>query len=157
MPIAQQIVPGLLQLNIIVLQLLKDALINHNGILPDNNPLINFGLLPDQIIPLTLLNLRNLKPRFGVDIEYLLHEVLGIGRDELWDFELAGQDLLVQAVGVLVFEGQVAAQQRVHDDAARPDVDVQAVVELTGDHLGGGVAGRTAGCFELLAWFVLVA
>ena len=53
-------------------------------------------------------------------------------------------DLPEQRRHVLVVEGEGAAQERVEDDAARPDVHLRPGVQLARDDLGGGVVGAAA-------------
>ena len=54
-------------------------------------------------------------------------------------------------------EWQVPAHHGEEDHAAAPDVDVEALVALAGDHLRGGVAGRPASRFQGFARLVRVA
>ena len=58
--------------------------------------------------------------------------------------EVALLDLLEQLLEVVVVEGQRAHEQRVQDDAARPDVRLAAVVLLAAYDLRAGVVRRAA-------------
>ena len=78
--------------------------------------------------------------------------------DQVFDLvrEVAGvllvsvQDLLVQALSVLVFEGQMAANQAEQHHACTPDVCLWAHVFQALDQLRGSVARGTTGCHQLL-------
>lgn len=52
---------------------------------------------------------------------------------------------------MLVVEGQRAAEQRVEDDAARPDIDLGTGVEFARDDLGCGIVGAAAARAQKLA------
>ena len=54
---------------------------------------------------------------------------------------------------MLVVEGQSAAEQRVQNHAAGPDVHFGTRVETTGDDFGGCVVRRAAGSAEEAAVF----
>lgn len=71
-------------------------------------------------------------------------------RQELRDFEIAGQDLLVQIRSLRVLKGKEAADHGVEHHAAAPDVRLEAQVLLACDHLRSGVARRAASRFQLL-------
>mmetsp|Transcript_20841 Transcript_20841/g.32150 ORF Transcript_20841/g.32150 Transcript_20841/m.32150 type:complete len:218 (-) Transcript_20841:533-1186(-) len=79
----------------------------------------------------------------GVRIQNLLDEVLaGLG-NVAGERILAVQYFLVELVRVRVFEGQVPTEHRVEDHSARPDINLEPVVLLTGDHFRRCIA-RTA-------------
>ena len=84
--------------------------------------------------------------RFGV--QDFLHKILQswgqIGRDLV----VACQDLLVQDVGVGVFEGQVATGHGVEDDTTGPDIRGLAMVFLPSNHFWGCVTGASTGCLQ---------
>lgn len=83
--------------------------------------------------------MRNLKAGLWIDIQYFFHEVFSIGGDKFGDVELPSQNFFVESVCILVFEGQIAAEQSIHDDSARPDINVETVVVLASDHLRCGI------------------
>lgn len=156
MAVAEQIVACLLEIDIVVFEFFENRLLKNNSILPDDDSLVDFGLFLGQVVPLAVLNLWNFETGLGVDIQYLFHEVFGIGRDEFRDLELPRKDLLVESVSILVFEGQIATEQSVHNYSAGPDINIETVVMLASDHLGGGIARRPTGGLEFFAGLVLI-
>ncbi len=88
MSVTHQVVPSLLQIDIVVLEFLKDILIDHYLVLAHYDPLVNLRLFFDQLVPLTLFDLGDLVPGLRVHIEYLLHKVFSLRCDEFGDIEL---------------------------------------------------------------------
>jgi hypothetical protein len=95
-------------------------------------------------------------PSLWVDVEDGLEHFLALGGEYFGRFEVPRHDLFVQFVGIGVFEGEEAAQHGIQDDPAGPDIHPDALVSLSRDHLGRGVAGRPACGLQSLSRFVLV-
>lgn len=108
----------------------------------------------DKLVPLVRSDIADLEPLLWVSVQDLLDQVLRRLRYETRYQVVAVYDFLVQLACVRVFERQVAAHHGVEDDAAAPDVRVQALVPLASDHLGRCVAGTTTSRFEGVALVV---
>lgn len=67
--------------------------------------------------------------------ENLLYEILCIIREEFWKSKFRTQDFLVEAGGFLIFEGEIAAQHGIEDDAAAPKIRFQTIILVTRYHL----------------------
>ena len=129
---------------------LEDLLVDGNAVVTDNQAL-RTGLRRSRVPPPVLADVLDPVPLDGVDGEDVGKHVLGVLGERLGDLVLAGEDLLVELGGLGVFEGQAAAEHRVEDDAAAPDVHHDGLVAVLAlDHLGRGVAGRPAGSLEAL-------
>lgn len=96
----------------------------------------------------------NRVPFYRVSIEHLFQHIPRIITDLLRTVVLSSEYLLVECGSIGVFEGQVAADHGEEDDAAGPDVDVDAVLGLAGHHFRRGLAGTAAGCLQHLALFL---
>mmetsp|Transcript_36225 Transcript_36225/g.111497 ORF Transcript_36225/g.111497 Transcript_36225/m.111497 type:complete len:369 (-) Transcript_36225:59-1165(-) len=81
----------------------------------------------------------------------LLHQRLRVLVEVLREVDLPGQDLLVDAHGVLVAEGRLAADHLVDEDAQGPPVHGLAVA-LVQQHLGRDVLRRAAERVRPRAW-----
>lgn len=92
-------------------------------------------------------NLINCESLVRVRIEDLVKQVFGQRGHEVRHFELPCEDLLVKLCSVGVFEGEVATDHCVEDDASAPDVNTGWFVLFTGDHFRGGVAWGATRCF----------
>ena len=58
------------------------------------------------------------------------------------------ENLLVELGRVGVLEWQVATDHCVEDDSTAPNICLETMVSLAGDHLRRGVARRAAGCLQ---------
>lgn len=76
----------------------------------------------------------------GVRIQNLSYEILALGRQEFGHLVISAHDLFVQVRGFGVFKGQIASDHGVEDHTRGPDVRLQTVIPLAGDHLGGSIA-----------------
>ena len=92
----------------------------------------------------------------GISVQNLLDKVSTSFRNETREKVVATQDFLVEFACIWVFKRQVAAGHSVENDAARPDVRIQAVISLPCYHLWSSVARRTASSFEQLSLLVSV-
>lgn len=72
------------------------------------------------------------------------------------DFIVACQNFLVKESRVWIFEGQIPAEKRKHDDPEAPDVHWKSFVSLSCNHFWGSVARRATGRFEQLPFLVNV-
>lgn len=79
----------------------------------------------------------------GVGVQDFGYEIAAVLSYVSRERVLALYDFLVELVRVGVFEWQVAAQHRIQDDSAGPDVDLQTLIGLASYHLWRCVA-RTA-------------
>ena len=72
-----------------------------------------------------------------------------------WQVVDAPLDFLEQVWNVLVIKGQAAAQQRIQDDAAAPDINLRPSIQLATDDLVDEVDGMLKQrCLEC-AWVAL--
>ena len=83
-------------------------------------------MVPDLRYPYT---------RLWICVQNLLYDVFALGGEELGHLVISGHDLLVQVRRLRVLERQIAGHHGVEDDAAGPDVRLQAVITLASDHL----------------------
>lgn len=83
-------------------------------------------------------------PLLGIRIQNTSDDVLALARKKLRQRILSSHDLFIQIRRLWVLEGQVTADHGVEYHATAPDISLQAVVPLAGDHLWGRVAGRAA-------------
>ena len=105
-------------------------------------------------IPRVIANILDAESLGRVRVQDIVDQISGMLREERRFFVFSLYDLLVELLRILVFKRQIAADHGKEDDARAPDVGTQPVVTLTSNHLGSGVAGRSAGCLELLSLFV---
>ena len=100
--------------------------------------------------PLVVQNAFEGDPLLRVHVDDLSQQVLGVAAESLRDLELAAYDPVVELVEVVVVEGQVAGEHGVEHDSQRPDIGLDGVVFLFGEHFWWRVAGRAAGSFYFL-------
>lgn len=96
--------------------------------------------------PRVLSDLVDGVPLFGVRVEDAVKEVLGVFRDPLGRLKVSTEDLLVQVGRIRVLKRQISTDKCEEDDAAGPDVDVGAIILLSGNHFWSCVTGRTTCC-----------
>ena len=101
-------------------------------------------------------NVRHSVPLLRVRIENAFHHVSCVLGDELGDLEISRQDLLVEVACVCILKWKVATYKSKENDTNGPDVYMRAMVTLTSDHLGGGIARRSTGCLQGLTSLVCV-
>lgn len=94
--------------------------------------------------------------RLGVRVQDLLNEVLALRREELGHLVIGSHNLLVQIRCLGVLEGEVASDHGVENDTTRPNVRLQTVISLPGDHLGRCIAWRATRCLQRLILLVHV-
>mmetsp|Transcript_78352 Transcript_78352/g.208027 ORF Transcript_78352/g.208027 Transcript_78352/m.208027 type:complete len:404 (-) Transcript_78352:522-1733(-) len=101
--------------------------------------------------PAVLPDLREGDSSGGVHDKHLHDQVLCLARQVSWQCEVPVLDLAEEIRHVLVVEGERPAQERVQDDAARPDVDLWPHVRLSRDDFRGCVVWGATGCLQELA------
>lgn len=80
----------------------------------------------------------------GLPAEDTPDQTLGLGRQGLWDAEVAPADLTEQGAGFYIVEGVATHQDGVEHDAQRPDVGRLARVAAAGVEDLGADVGRAA-------------
>lgn len=131
---------GVVRVKAVILQFLQDFLVNCDDVVADNQSGLQ-GHSFYQFAPRVVVNLSNAVSLGRVHIEHLLNQIFEVFANEIREDIVARENLLVEFSGVVVLEGQIAADHGEEDDSARPDVHLQPVVLLAADHLGRGVAG----------------
>lgn len=127
----------------------KILLQDGHAVLADDDALELAGL--DLTEPLVVADVLRSEALGRVGVQNLLDQVATRLGDDAGDQVVAVQYFLVQLAGVRVLEWQVAARHRVQNDAGRPDIRVESVVTLAGNHLRRCVAWGAAGRFQRLA------
>ena len=134
---------------------LREVLLEHGyPVLADNDALHLARLR--LLVPFVRANLLDRVSLGWIRVEDLLDEVSARFADDARNKVVATQYLLVQLARVWILERQVAARHSVQDDASRPDVRVQTMVSLAGNHLGSSVAWRAARSLQCLTLAVHV-
>ena len=80
-----------------------------------------------------------------VRLEHSVDQIAHIPRDVVRKKEPSLADFLEQHAQLVIVEGERAADHRVQNDSAGPDVDVLASIALATDDLGRCIVGRAAG------------
>ena len=75
-----------------------------------------------EAVPGVLLQAFDVDALAWISYENLREDVFGVCGEELWQRILSVHDFLVQVRSLLVLEGQVAAEHRVEDHSAGPNV-----------------------------------
>ena len=74
-----------------------------------------------------------------------------------WQLKLTNQDLFVKLCCIWIFKRKVSYQHSIQGNTTAPNVDVNAVIPFTSDHLRCRIAGTSTGSLKCLAWSVTVA
>jgi hypothetical protein len=82
-----------------------------------------------------------------VSVQDSCQHVSSLGRYKLWYLIISTQNLLVQLRCLWILEREIAADHSIQNDAGAPDISLEAVVALPGNHLWRGIARRPAGSF----------
>lgn len=80
-------------------------------------------------------NLRDPDASLWVRVQNLCDDVFALGGEELWHLVISGHNFLVEIGCLGILKRQIAGNHGVENDAARPDVRLQAVITLASDHL----------------------
>ena len=83
----------------------------------------------------------NAIPLLRISVQNPTDQVLALTGEELGKRVVSTHDLLVEVARLRIFKRQITADHGVEDDARRPDVRLEAVIPLSGDHLWRSVAG----------------
>lgn len=97
---------------------------------------------------------RNAHAFLGINGEDSTDEVLGVLRKMVGKGVGSAEYLLVEGGGVRVLERQIAAKAGEEYHPGTPEIDSQADVLLTSNHLRSRIAGAPARSFEQLVLFV---
>ena len=148
MLIRLNLLPCQLRINSILLHGLDHLLIHIYVRVPHIDPPNLFRLFWFIfLVPVMASNLINCESPVRIRVEDLVKQIFGQGGHEVRHLELPCEDLLVKLCCVGVFEGEVATDHCVEDDASAPDVDAGWFVLFAGDHFRGGVAWWATRCF----------
>ena len=105
-----------------------------------------FGRLMRRLIdgkPLVLFDLLDAEAKLWVGDKDVQDKILDFFGEEGWQLEVRFQDLLVERLGVLVFEGKVATSFCIEDDACTPQVCFRPYVFFAFDELRSSIARGT--------------
>lgn len=133
----------LVALEAVLVEHADDGLLERYLVLADDEPAVVDHGLVGFAVPLVRRDVLRGVARLRVHVEYFLDELSAVVANPVGNFELAVNDLLVEYVGVLVLEGQVAADHGKQDDSAGPDVYLGPMIGLATDHLWRRIARRT--------------
>ena len=97
------------------------------------------------------------KPLLGICVQDSSYYVFALARKELGKSVLRTHDFLVQIWCFWVLEWQITANHGVEYHTAAPNISLETVVSLAGDHLRGCVAGRATSCLQCCPWLIHVA
>ena len=97
------------------------------------------------------------KTSIWVNLHNLGKNILAVIGETFGHLELPGKNFLIKLSCVFIFEGQVPGHHCKQNDAARPNVDTRAIVQLALNHFRCCVAGTATRRFKSLALFVSVA
>lgn len=90
-------------------------------------------------------------PLLWVRIKYLRNKVGAVLRQELWDFVVTSQDLLVEIGCFGVLEREESANHGVQDNATAPNIWFKAEILFTSNHFWCRIARWSASGFQLFA------
>lgn len=102
----------------------------------------------DLVEPIMSSYVLDCVPLYWVSIQNLLDQVLAVTGDKPWYQIVAVEYLLVQLIGVRIFEGQIATGHRIKDNATAPNIRDQAMVSLSSNHFRSCIARTSTCCFE---------
>lgn len=138
-----------------LLHFADDGLIHRNLVLADDDAFRRIGSA-QLVEPLRLPDLLQFETLLRVRIQDSFQQFLALVRKHFGGFVLASDDFFIEFVGIRIFEGEVAAEHSIEDNAAAPDIGAETLVLLACNHFWGSVAGTATRSFEFLAWLVLV-
>ena len=140
-----------------LLKVWKHAWLDRNLVLSDNEPLSFIDRRVGLSVPIMFFYGLNSKTSIRVNFHYLAKKVLTVIAETFRHLELPGEDLLVKFTSVFIFERQIPSYHREQNNAAWPDVNAWAIVQLPLDHFRCCVAGTSTRCFQSLTLFICVA
>jgi len=135
----------------------KHAWLNRNLILPDYESLSLIDRRVGLSVPIMFFYCLYSKTSIRVDFHHLAKEVLTVIAQTFRHLELPREDLLVKFPSVFIFERQVTSYHREQNNAAWPDVNAWAMIQLSLNHFRSCVAGTSTSCFKSLTLFISVA
>ena len=87
----------------------------------------------------------------GVSVQNFLDQVLAGSGDEAWDQVVTVQYLFVQSISIWIFKRQVATGHSIKNDAAAPNIRIEAIVPLSSNHFWSSIARTPTCCLQSLS------
>lgn len=90
----------------------------------------------------------------GVSVQNLREDIPAFLGDKFRKGKLTFQNLLIKECSLRVFEGQIATDHSIEDDATTPHVYFRPMILKALDHLRGGIARGATSCFQSLIFLI---
>ena len=90
----------------------------------------------------------------GVSVQNFLDQVLAGSGDEAWDQVVTVQYLFVQSISIWIFKRQVATGHSIKNDAAAPNIRIEAIVPLSSNHFWSCIARTSTCCLQSLSFLI---